>query len=809
MTRKITAALLFLVASSIACASLNPGLFSEEIDLSKNQPSLSTLPIIPTSTVTPTPLPTPTPIPAARLSSGDQARFNGDWERALLEYELALYASNDTEIQSAALLGLGRTHNLAGNYQTAADNLLAFIDRFPQSPYLPHVHFFLAQAYSGLGRHVESAAEYQKYLQTRPGVIDAYVLNLRGDALLAAGDHANAMIDYRAAVQSPSFLDPLDIEIKIANAHAALGDYATAIGIYQDIYQRTSSDYTKALMDLYSGQAYSALGQTEEAFLAYQDAVNNFPTADASYQALLTLVENGVPVDELNRGIVDYYAAQYGVALAAFDRYFQAGAADPATARYYNGLTLRALGNYAGAIGEWDKIILNYPEDRFWDAAWEQKAYTQWWHLRDFNQAIQTLLDFVATTPNHFRAGEFLYDAAVVAERDGQLARAAEIWERVAAEYPGYEKAQRALLLGGIAHFRLGDYAKANALFQRHLANAITLEERAASYLWQGKAQQALGDPVAAKAAWEFAAGVDPTGYYSERARDILRQWEPFSPPESFDLGYDLQAERAQAEEWLKSTFEIPADTNLSTPGPLLSDPRWVRGTELSELGLYEEARTEFEDLRLSLQDDPANSYRLANHLVNLGLYRSAIFAARQVLNNAGMSDADTMSAPAYFNHIRFGTYFADLIIPAAQQYGLHPLLLFSLVRQESAFEGFVRSSAGARGLMQIIPSTGQEVATNLDWPPNYVDEDLYRPMVSIVLGVDYLQKWQEHFHGNLYAALAAYNGGPGNAMEWLELAGNDPDLFLELIRFEETREYIRSIYEIFSIYRRIYNRTP
>jgi len=57
--------------------------------------------------------------------------------------------------------------------------------------------------------------------------------------------------------------------------------------------------------------------------------------------------------------------------------------------------------------------------------------------------------------------------------------------------------------------------------------------------------------------------------------------------------------------------------------------------------------------------------------------------------------------------------------------------------------------------------------------------------------------------------ALAAYNGGPGNAAIWKELAGDDPDLFLEVIRFEETRSYIKGIYEIFTIYRNLYDRTP
>jgi soluble lytic murein transglycosylase len=179
------------------------------------------------------------------------------------------------------------------------------------------------------------------------------------------------------------------------------------------------------------------------------------------------------------------------------------------------------------------------------------------------------------------------------------------------------------------------------------------------------------------------------------------------------------------------------------------------------------------------------------------------------VLNLAGMDDASSMNAPIYFNHLRFGPYYSELIVPTAEQYKFHPLFLLSLVRQESAFEGFVRSSAGARGLMQIIPATGQEIAAELNWPPEYSDEDLYRPLVSITLGSEYLAHWRDHLDGDLYAALAAYNGGPGNATEWQKLANGDPDVFLEVVRFEETRNYIRGVYEIFDLYRRVYNRTP
>jgi len=104
-------------------------------------------------------------------------------------------------------------------------------------------------------------------LTQRPGIVDAYVLNIRGDALRENGDYAGAIMDYRAALQAPSFLDGLEIEIKTATSHAAVGDYETAIGMYQDIYTRANNDYTKSLMDLYSGQAYLAIGKIPEASL--------------------------------------------------------------------------------------------------------------------------------------------------------------------------------------------------------------------------------------------------------------------------------------------------------------------------------------------------------------------------------------------------------------------------------------------------------------------------------------------------------------------------------------------------------------
>ena len=128
------------------------------------------------------------------------------------------------------------------------------------------------------------------------------------------------------------------------------------------------------------------------------------------------------------------------------------------------------------------------------------------------------------------------------------------------------------------------------------------------------------------------------------------------------------------------------------------------------------------------------------------------------------------------------------------------------MVRQESLFEGGVTSSAAAQGLMQIIPSTGEWVAHQLNWP-DYQNSDLYRPYISLEFGAFYLDYQRQYFKGDMYAALAAYNAGPGNSEIWQSLSQNDPDLFVEIVRLEEPRLYIRRIYEFYEIYRGLYGK--
>jgi len=773
----------------------------------------STPSIVPSPTNTLTPTPSPTPTPTVRIENGDKSLFDGDTVNASLEYRAAFKDSTDPQIQAAALWGLARAQATEGRHVDTLATLQQLITGYPNSIQLAHAYFLQGQTYDQMQRYPEAAAAYQAYLTAKPGVLDSYVQQLRGDALNSAGNYADALTAYNAAQAAPHLDDAQALQIKIAQLHAQIGDYATALSLYDTITANTTNDYTRAQMDYLTGEAYLALDQKDNAYKSFQHTVQNYPLSIYSYNSLVELVNANVQVSYLDRGLVDYFAAQngatgYDVALAAFDHYIASNPADnDGTVYYYRALTLEQLQNYQGAVDEFTYFIQHYSPHSKWVDAWNEKAYIQWVYLNQYPAAADTLLAYVKAAPSSTQAPDALMSAARILERDGRFDDAGKVWERVANEYPGNEQVPLAVFWAGIMQYRQADYKAALSLFQRSLVLSIAPEDKARAYMWIGKTQQKLGNTTETQTAWQFAQNADPGGYYSERTRDLLAGRQPFVSSPTANLNLDMSAERKDADSWMRLTFNLPAGTDLIGLGSLAGDPRAVRGTELWSLGQYEDARLEFEDLRNSVSTDAVATYRLANYLLDLGMYRSGIFAARQVLTLAGLSDsASSMMAPPYFSHVRYGLYYNDLIVPAAQNNGLDPLFIFSVVRQESLFEGFVRSTAGARGLMQIVPSTGATIASAVGWPPEFNPEQLYSPQVSIVLGTHYLASNRDLLNGDLFGALAAYNGGPGNALEWEKLSGNDPDLFLESIRFDETRNYIRNIYEIYVIYRRLYS---
>jgi soluble lytic murein transglycosylase len=326
-------------------------------------------------------------------------------------------------------------------------------------------------------------------------------------------------------------------------------------------------------------------------------------------------------------------------------------------------------------------------------------------------------------------------------------------------------------------------------------------ENIAASTFWWAMSVRAAGRPDEAAPIFASVTATNPYGYYGLRATDVQMGELPFVPPSGYQIPSDLDEGRAEAEQWLVQRFglELPDDGALRAD--IASDSRLVRGQELWELGLLAEAREDFEAVRRDYSEDALASYQLAIYFRDLGLYRSSIVSARTVFRLAG---THPIEGPEFLARLTYPVYFNDLIIREAQENNLDPLYVFSLIWQESLFEGFAVSSASAQGLMQIWPPTGEDIAARIGWP-DYSVAELQRPLVSVTFGTWLLREELNRFNHNPYAALAAYNGGPGNTQIWLDRSGRDYELFVEVITNREPQTYVMLIFEHYYIYSTLY----
>ncbi len=663
--------------------------------------------------------------------------------------------------------------------------------------------FHLGQARLATGDNAGAIESFTAYLQRHPDMA-AYVQPLIAEALAAAGDTAGAIAAYEAALEAPSHrLANIAIRRKVAELQLAAGNYAAAIAQYDAIHDQAVTETTRGEMTYLAGKAELAAGNTQAGYERYLYGVNNYPRAAQSYWGLIELVEAGVPVDEYQRGVVDFYAAAYQPGVEAFQRYLDA---NPETyqrdTHLYLAWTYEALGNLEAALAELD----TYAETDGARATLERAQMLA--RTGRGEEALAAFEDFLSGYPEAEGAPAAAWEAAALAEDRGD-ANTVDRYLYLAENYPAHEDAPRAIAraawLAGLA----GDDAKSLELYRRLAEQYPQNEYGSEALVWLMRL--AAGDQASGldlDALREQARALKPSHYFAIRARDVADGVAPFSADEPMTLPAAEPTDRREAEawlrEWLVANGTIPPEGDLGALSPeLAADPRLAVGRELWALGLYEEAKGELEALRQANADDPLANYQLAIALSEIGLYRSSIIAAATLLNQVGMTVFD---APRFLGRLSYPAHFADMIQPLAEQYGFDPRLQFALVRQESLFESFATSSAAAQGLSQVIPDTGAWIAQQLAWP-DYDNADLYKPYVGLTFGAYYLSRQLEAFDNQVHAALAAYNAGPGNAARWYEIAGSDHDGFVDAIDFSETRQYVQRIYEGFSAYRHLYGR--
>lgn len=159
---------------------------------------------------------------------------------------------------------------------------------------------------------------------------------------------------------------------------------------------------------------------------------------------------------------------------------------------------------------------------------------------------------------------------------------------------------------------------------------------------------------------------------------------------------------------------------------------------------------------------------------------------------------------PDWYLQMRYPLQYQAIIDAHADNYGLEPSLLAAVIYTESKFDPRAESSAGAIGLMQLLPDTAQGIADHTGGG-NYTAADLYDPELNIRYGAYYLARLQRKYRDHpqsLDLALAAYNAGQGNVDKWVAAT---PDGRRVRIPFRETRDYLERVHRLQGIYHDAY----
>ncbi len=757
----------------------------------------------PDQTATPQPIATPTLPPQDSITAADKALFNGNYLLAVAHYQSALnQPESNQDTRAAAYYGLGQAALREGLYPQAISALTDFIDRYATDPRLPQAYFLRGDAYMGTANWQAAIADFQAYRSLRPNIIDSYVYERIGDAYLALGDADQALANYQAATNATRSVVPLvALRERIAASHINLGNYAAAVDQYDAILAVAQNGPYRASIEYKAGMAEINGGQATAGYARLEALLPLYPETLGAYQAMTTLLNAGYSVDNWLRAQISFANEDYGDAITALNNYSTEVSPMPAGALLLLGRSYRAVGNYDAAYNTFQTVLDQYPNDSLFGEAWLDQGRTRLWS-GDVTGAINRYLQLANEYPSSPQAPEALWRAGYLYTNElGDNERAMGTFDILSANYPGNEWAQDGLTIAVSISLRLGQIERAQN-FYTQLANTGSGEDQAEAFFWLGRLYAEQGNLDLAQDMFRGASQADPGGYYSLRANEYLSGSQPFTPPTEYRFEFDEGAALAEAEQWLRSTFGIQQEGLLYPLSPTLqSDPHMIRGRELWSVAAFDEAGEEFETLREENANDPLATYQLAHYYSQIGLYRTSIEAAAALIVMAGVS---TYEAPSYIARLRYPIHYADLVLPNCETYNLDPLLVFSLIRQESLFQSFATSYAYAQGLMQISPSTAEEIAGRLNWS-DFQNSDIYRPYVNITFGTSYL-RWILDLVDNVsYAALAGYNGGPGNAMSWLETSGEDLDKFIQTIGFDETRRYVIRIYEQYDVYRYLY----
>ena len=371
--------------------------------------------------------------------------------------------------------------------------------------------------------------------------------------------------------------------------------------------------------------------------------------------------------------------------------------------------------------------------------------------------------------PNSSEAAEVAWSRASQADSRGELDSALRQYAVLSSNARTHARAGQARMRSGQIYLGRSDRVQAAGVFEGYLEDFPEGRRWQEASYWAGRMRMELGDTSAAEKHIRQIKTRDPVSYYAVIGAELLGELYTMNVSDADDPAIP---------PWLNRGL---SDIDLFT-----------------EAGLEQAATAEINRLREVARTSKNDMLGLAEGLIARGRTIDGINLGWALRDEGHEWDSRLI-------RVAFPLPYLDLIRREAMEWGVDPIILAAIIRQESAFKADIVSRAGAIGLMQVMPPTGAQLA-RVHGPSDFQEAHLASPEVSLHLGAAYFVEMSARYDGVLPLILSAYNAGPTRATRWKQYPEiSDLLRFTERIPFVETRGYVKNVRRNLGIYGVLY----
>jgi soluble lytic murein transglycosylase len=750
----------------------------------------------------PTAIPT-VPPPPQLMDRALQRRSIGDDDGTAQDLRTFLNHYPDATEDRKARYYLAESYARRQRWTSAVEAFKDFVAEPVQDTLTPPALFWLARGYEEAGNWQQAAAVYEHYRDLKTP-LEPYATMRQAAQLKILGRLPEAARLYELAAASDiNRAERAGSFEKAIAIYREIGDSNKALALYDSLLQLAEIPEYRARI-LYEGASLARdLGRMDQALPWLQEILALAPTSPQAVSVVDELLEGGaLSAGEAARVLFanGYHTKAMPLFDAAAQHALPANTAvvsdtDVLELQRLRAMNLRETGHFSQALELLATVSTFSPESEP-----GRQAKLDW--IQTLGQSGETRAaanayrDYASMLPDDPRAPVALDRAAQLFDRLGDQEAAFHTRMELERRYPDNDLSPYVLHSEALYLFRTRRYAEAQNIWQQ-IAEGRTGYLKALGTFWAARCARSLQNLEQAGQLFTIAFQAAPESYYGTRAAEELAlpyepRWKPGEPimPEHW------RALEAWVAGWAGQDGDDATVPEVVTSGFVL------RATGLSQVGLHAESIGEWNSGRDQWETTPLALVRLARAAHENEVPYIALKVAEQLRK---LVPADAPPPPDTLLRLIYPTPYSELMLEEARIWGIDPRLVYALIRQESLFYPYATSWVGARGLGQVMPSTGEGIARQLEVEGFHID-DLYRPSVSVRFGTYYIDQQIASMNGSIHGGLAAYNGGLGNAMRWAEGdVVHDADVFAEIIDYRETRNYVKLVYGYFGVYQRMY----